>query len=815
MPRLRNLLRRNSHVDNNEGADSAESPQTRRPTPREYPGNDEEGEETELVLSKRPKKRTSVPRTSGLHDQRRLVQGNDNDDQMRTRFMESLSLSPRPSHAIDGDFEQQLQQALEASRAEGRRPRPDRHALQEADELRKAILQSKKAAKAQERQRQQALQEQEENMEEELRRVMEESRRMAAEEERRRAHGMYTFQPSWSEGHQVSHQNNTILPPVSPRPARLPERVPRRQPRHTLDNGPEDEVVPSRRALVSTRASRTRPQKISDNDSDDEVPIGLSRRVPASKRTSGTWKRETSDNDSEDGVAKGPLRRVPTCKRTSGTRKQGTSDNELEDKAPKGPPRRVPASERTSRMRKSETLKKALEDEVPKGPSRRARAPKRASRRRARKSSDDSSDEEGAASSTTKQISQRRRQNGQEDDSSEGSTTPTPRRQAPSPKRTSRRPQRSTSDDELEVKGDRPTPSRRASTRKQIPRRTQQDNADDIPKDGETPVAVPRRPSRRQPRASLDNIAEEEEEEEEEEEAQTPSLAPRRPPRRKPQNTLDAIPEDAERSPTTTPVQRARTTQDHDSGSTSEGSGYQNIITRTSFGSQNTSRAPQSSPSTEVVKHKEPPISMTKLKTLCEMAFPVDHQIERAIQNSRTTRGIEIVQRSEDALYNEQMAAALANSMADPNLEDAPDITETGLDEHPPFYHALKGKKISDPSKWTTSDYREGKPGYKKKIDKRVLEVMRAWRDLGAFYESEQYIDLTKTNQAKAKAITYTLDEPPVQAEDTPTEVAESVGEFARLPARQMPTEPNETANWVNRTTSSAPGHGGAHATYK
>ncbi|KAI4159302.1 MAG: hypothetical protein LQ342_006706 [Letrouitia transgressa] len=728
MPRLRNLLRRNSHVDDNEGVDNAESPRTRRPIPGEYAENNEEGEETEPVRPKRSNKQTSVPRSSIIAEQL----GPDGPSPDLSNLM--------PGEWADAVNQYQLQKTLKLSRAEGRRFRPDPHAMQEADELQKAILESKKAAKIQERQRRQALQEQEDNMEEELRRAMEESRRMAAEEERRRAQGIYTFQPSWSEGHQVSHQSNAIPDPpapptVSPRAIRLPERVPRIKPRRNLDNVSEDEEAPktpSRQAPASTRTSRTRPRKNSDNDPEDEVLRGSSRRVPTSKRTSGTRKREISDSDSEDGM--------------------------------------------------------------PKGSSRRAPAPKRTWRRQPRKSSDDSSDEEEAVSSTPKRTSRRRRQNSQEDDSGEGSTTPTPPRQAPSPKRTSRRPRRSTSDDEVEGGDGRPTPSRRAPTRKQIPRRPQQETVDKIPKDGETPVAAPRRPSRRQPRVSLDNITEEVEEE-----TQAPSLALRRPPRRKPQNNLDAILEDAEGSPTTTLEQRARTTQSPNSGSDNEGSRYQNIITRTSFGSQNPSRAPQGSPSTEVVKYKEPPISMAKLKTLCEMAFPVDHQIERAIRNSRTTRGIEIVQRSEDALYNEQMAAALANSMADPNLEEAPDITETGLDEHPPFYHALKGKKISDPSKWTTSDYREGKPGYKKKIDKRVLEVMRAWRDLAAFYESEQQIDLTKTNQVKAKALTYTLDEPPAQADDTPTEVAQSVGDFARLPARQMPTEPNETANWVNR----------------
>ncbi|KAL9614377.1 MAG: hypothetical protein Q9167_001106 [Letrouitia subvulpina] len=754
MPRLRNLLHRNSHVDDNDRVQNVESTRTRQPIPGEHPETDQEGEKTEGKRPKRFQKRTSVPRSNGLAEQRRPDQGDDMDHQMRIRLRYDRN-------------EDMLQRALETSRAEIRRHEPDRHAMQEEDELQKAILQSKKTAKIQEKQRRQALQEQEDRMEEELRRVVEESRRMAADEDRRRAQGMYTFQPSWTGGHRVSHQSNATpnLPDLStipPRTTRLPERVPRRQPQRNLDKVSGDEEVPktpSRRAPASTRTSSRRPRKSSADESEDEVPRRPTR-VPASKRTSGMRKQKTSDSDSSgEEVSTRPSKRVPASKRT---RKQKTSDTDSNG------------------------------EEVSTRSSRRAPAARRAAKRQPRKSPDDSSDEERAASSTPKRIPRRRRQNSPEDHSREGSTTPTPSQQAPSSKRISRKPRQVASDNESEREDGRPTPSRRTPVRKQIPRRPQQGTVDEIPRNGETSVAPPRQPSIRQPRDRLENIAEDEK-------VQAPVPAPRRPPRRKPQNNLDAIPEDAEASSTTTLEQRARTTQSHNRESTDESSTYQSVITRTSFGRQTPSRAPQSSVSAEVVKHQEPPISIAKLKTLCEMAFPVDHQIERAIRNSRTTRGIEIVQRSEDALYNEQMAAALANSMADPNLEEAPDITETGLDEHPPFYHALKGKKISDPSKWTTSDYREGKPGYKKKIDKRVLEVMREWRDLAAFYESEQHIDLTKTKQAKAKALTYTLDEPPAQADDTPTEVAQSVGDFTRLPARQMPTEPNETANWINR----------------
>ncbi|KAL8735691.1 MAG: hypothetical protein Q9181_002754, partial [Wetmoreana brouardii] len=252
-------------------------------------------------------------------------------------------------------------------------------------------------------------------------------------------------------------------------------------------------------------------------------------------------------------------------------------------------------------------------------------------------------------------------------------------------------------------------------------------------------------------------------------------------PSKKPASTLAAIPETAAiAGPSTpspsSPAYKSKTTTAHSSNpeSTSKGN-----------------FTPQDPPTSQaLIQLRETPIKPEALIAMCERAFPPDPAIALALRNSQVSRSIERVQQDPDS--DPEMASAIAASLdsAQRNEDQPADVTDTGLDDPPPEYHKSSLDRVLKPKealKWTTSDYRNNQPGYKKRIDAEVLEIMRLYRLLLEFND-----EINPDPKSKGKGKEPLLLTPPESSTEkdassstTPPEILDSFDEISRPPIRE------------------------------
>ncbi|KAL9596171.1 MAG: hypothetical protein Q9179_004708, partial [Wetmoreana sp. 5 TL-2023] len=195
------------------------------------------------------------------------------------------------------------------------------------------------------------------------------------------------------------------------------------------------------------------------------------------------------------------------------------------------------------------------------------------------------------------------------------------------------------------------------------------------------------------------------------------------------------------------------------------------------------------STSQALIQLREPPVNPEALIAMCERAFPPDPAIALALRNSQVSRSIERVQQDPDS--DPEMASAIAASLdsAQRNEDQPADVTDTGLDDPPPEYHMSSRDTVLKPSeakKWTSSDYRNNQPGYKKRINAEILEIMRLYRLLLEFNE-----EMNPDPKAKGKGkSTELLLLPASEAgtspstTDNPPEILESLDDVSRPPIR-------------------------------
>lgn len=132
---------------------------------------------------------------------------------------------------------------------------------------------------------------------------------------------------------------------------------------------------------------------------------------------------------------------------------------------------------------------------------------------------------------------------------------------------------------------------------------------------------------------------------------------------------------------------------------------------------------------------RPPPIEYSALIALCEKTFPQDPGITAAFVASKQSAAIYNVQH--DSVFDAQMAATIAESAAEHERtgEKPADMTEVGLDDPPPEYFACAKDRDITPQQlqYTTTDYRREQWGYRKRISKGILEIMRLWREFLAW----------------------------------------------------------------------------------
>ncbi|KAL8944932.1 MAG: hypothetical protein Q9216_000093 [Gyalolechia sp. 2 TL-2023] len=265
----------------------------------------------------------------------------------------------------------------------------------------------------------------------------------------------------------------------------------------------------------------------------------------------------------------------------------------------------------------------------------------------------------------------------------------------------------------------------------------------------------------------------------------------------KPQPALDAIPENAVASSSTSPRPEAST--------------------NTQAATKTNTKPPPPAPSQALISLRGPPIKPETLISMCEAAFPRDPGISAALAASKTSYAISTVQNT-DEVSDPEMAAAVAMSLAshEQNEDGALDIQDTGLDDPPPSYFGSEDDKVMNHTRFTSSDYRREQPGTRKPITDDILEIMRLYRDLLAFYAEVEALEAS----SKGKAATLALPAPPTttssEGDQTeadppppPPEAAESLTETSR-PALRAETEiaaaPTSAAHFMDTLPPSARG---------
>ncbi|KAL8712786.1 MAG: hypothetical protein Q9220_002994 [cf. Caloplaca sp. 1 TL-2023] len=136
---------------------------------------------------------------------------------------------------------------------------------------------------------------------------------------------------------------------------------------------------------------------------------------------------------------------------------------------------------------------------------------------------------------------------------------------------------------------------------------------------------------------------------------------------------------------------------------------------------------------------RKPPIEPPALIALCDAAFPADTATDLAIAASKNSASIYSVQQAPDDDYDPALAAALAASAQE--ATPALDITETGIDEPPPGYSASATDKLVNHMKFTTSDYRREKIGFRMRITPPIWNIMRLYRELMIYYATIQKLN--------------------------------------------------------------------------